>query len=193
MILVSGEGRSGSTFFLHFLGELGFDIGGHDEFLREVNLDDTIQFPEAIKHLGGFSTNLDHWLDRYEWHVDHFYFVTCGVDLAVTKRLKYGIGNPAGFVGTTDGRWRVMSEIAKRKDLTKRMYEIMAKALDTTLRRGIPFTAVSYPRFCLDGDYARRILEPILHLKGLDTDKVMEVHSRFVELDKLHEYKEYGK
>jgi len=200
MVLITGEGRSGTTMMWEFFTLLGFDGGGHIEFLREVKIDKDTKFPEIIKH-GGFSANLKKWIDKYEWKVDHLFYMANDMATCVAKRLYPDLEvaktspwvNPPTIshktLGITLAELKALSAAGKEA-LTRKAYcERLGGAAYNAIECGIPFSVVHYQRFCSDRRYACSVVEPLLELNRFTMDQFEAVHEKHIDLKQVRPWR----
>lgn len=198
LILISGEGHSGTSMFLRFLYLLGFDNGGDIrgpiEFLKGLNITPDIRWPEIIKHGGGFCADLKKWVKNNNWDPQHFFYMANTMDITVNKRLYAdpGVGvriNPRVNFGMRVSDYKRLSDEEKTELVKDKYYRRLGKAIYGAFELGIPVTVIHYQRFCRDIDYACQMLDPILHLKDLDMEDIRRVHREFVDLEKVKPWK----
>lgn len=196
LILISGEGRSGTTMLLKFLYLLGFDNGGDlegpHEFLKGTEITPDIKWPEVIKHLGGFCKNLKYWITENNWNPQHLFYMANTIDITVNKRLfvhrkKVKISPRVNFEMTFEA-WQKLTDDEKVELVKNTYYKQMGQAVYGAFELGIPTTVVHYQKFCKDIDYACQVLQPILYLKDLEVEDVRGVHKEFIDLEKVRSW-----
>jgi len=205
MILITGEGRSGTTMMVEIFGLLGFDYGGHLEFLREVRINKDTKFPEVIKH-GGFSANLKKWIDEYHWKVDHFFYMANDIPNAIAKRLHYPSDSPIELkeldgtyrpakvspkmLNITGKEWDILTDDEKESILLKWLFERLGSAAYVAIQCEVPFSVVHYQKFCLDVNYACSIMEPLLRLNRFTIERFRQVHKEHINLKLIKPWSE---
>ena len=159
MILIAGEGFSGTTMLLYFLSELLDKPYKSEEFLKT----DRTDFPEIIKH-NGISFSLERRILENKWKVERLYWITLGIEAAVDKRLEM---ERRGSVRTTNlwkltgarrETWEKLSRREKRYILIRKLRagENHTRTVCENLK--IPFIYVDYYKFCTDVKYAHMTL-----------------------------------
>jgi hypothetical protein len=203
MILITGEGRSGTTLMVEIFGLLGFDYGGHFEFLREVEVGPNTKFPEVIKH-GGFSENLKKWIDEYQWKVDYMLYLANDMETCVAKRLYPNKEvaatspwqNPPTIspktLGLTTKEFQSWSESEKEKAVRELYWRRLGHAAYNAIECGVPFSIVHYQRFCRDIGYACSIMEPLLPLNKFTIEQFRKVHGRHIDLKQVRPWGRHG-
>lgn len=175
---------------------LGFDGGGHIEYLREVKVNNTTKFPEVIKH-GGFSENLKKWIDEYHWKVDYLFYMANDMETCVAKRL-YGNKEVAQTspwykapiispktLNVSSEEFNSWSQKEQEKAVSSLYYRRLGHAAYNAIECEIPFTAVHYQRFCKDFQYACSIIEPLLKLNKFTMDQFKKVHNEHIDLKQV--------
>jgi len=196
MILITGEGRSGTTLLLQIFYLLGFDTGGDaintgpHEWLKGRKIDSNTKFPEVIKHLGGFIVNLKTWVLDNNWQVDHIFYMANNLDITINKRLYAGdktrvkISPRVNFNMTLNEYQKLTDE--EKIELVKNTFQRrLGTAVYNAIDLGIPITIIHYQRFCKDINYAIDVLKPILKLKNLTEKDVKRVHKKWIKLEKV--------
>ncbi len=167
-ILIMGTGGCGSGFIWHMLKGCGLETTEHREWIRHsgiVGSSDPANFPapKVIKHLGGFLNNLNAHLDNYQWKVEHVFFATATLDLAMNiqksrlrkrdKEFEYGVE-------------------------LERYYSKLGRGMAQLLERDYPFTVVRCPTSIKDSRYCYDKLKVVL---GDTTyEQFSKVHSDWI-------------
>ena len=197
LILISGEGRSGTTMLWELFCKLGFDGGGHIEWLREVRPPYS-SFPEVIKHSGGFAVNLAQFVSKYNWNPSILFYTVNDMKTNISKRIYtdkqladesgWGVvGTKIGYktLGITSEEFNSLKEHEK-ESLLKQTYEgRLGKAAYGSIEAGVPFSLIHYQRFCYDVEYAMDIITPVLRLKKFTLDDFRRIHKEHIDLKKV--------
>lgn len=197
MILITGEGRSGTTLMLAVFSLLGFDTGGPShtpagphEWLKHREITPDTQFPEVIKHLGGFVVNLKKWVTENNWQVDHLFYMANSLDVTINKRLYPGdqrgtIVSPRVNFQMKAAEYEKLNDTEKEELVRSTFERRVGITVYNAIDLGIPITIVHYQRFCRDPDYAVQMMQPIIGMKGLTEEDIRRVHGQHVILDKV--------
>src|SRR3990167_4549228 len=187
MILVTGEGRSGTTLMWEILTKLGFESYGHIELIREGATEEQLKTADVIKH-GGFSDNLKKWIDQYHWKVEHMFYMANDMETCIAKRLypNKEVASTSPWkdapiispktLGLTAIEFNAKSKEDKEKAVSELYYRRLGHAEYNAIACGIPFSVVYYQRFCWDISYACSIIEPLLRLNRFTIERFREVH-----------------
>ena len=191
MILIAGEGRSGTTLLLYFLSELLSIPFVAEEFLKSRRTD----FPGIIKHIS-LGINLGKWMTAYNWKVRVLFWMTLGIEEAVNKQLAFEHDKSLmtewkdsiwKFLGISHSEWKSLSIKEQRMLLRETFISLRDKSKAECEKMNVPFYEINYPRFCLDVNYAFNIINKALG--NIDEEKFVELHSRKIDLSKLKQYK----
>jgi hypothetical protein len=186
MILISGDGGSGTSVLVWLLRDLGFSIcpKGYEqhfqdlpsgepvlyELLREQRIRDAIargeniQWPDVIKHLGGFCFGLHDWVDRFQWKVDLVLICTRGLEEGIRRRWAQDkVHQPDHKFLQVDhktfcGLNRDQIDERARKVVRERIGAAVLQCID----RDYPYAILPYPKFAEDPKILYGALQPIL-------------------------------
>lgn len=169
-ILITGVGGCGSSFLWGLLGDLGFDTGEINEVMRHppikraVDRGEDVEFPEVIKNLGGFLTNLNGHIDRHNWEVRHIFLAMASHELqikAYVKRRRYK------QEGLSKEERIALAEHDYRQGLGKGLIQIV--------ERDHSFTIIRCPRSIKDSKYCYEKLKGVL--KDTVYEEFAKVHA----------------
>lgn len=167
IILIMGVGGCGSGFIWHLLGDCGLETGGINEWMRHSGIRkaiangtaDNFEFPQVIKHLGGFLNNLNEHIDRHKWKVKHIFFAVASYDLQIKHYKKR--------------RGASEEEIP---ELEKKYQNALGKGLIQLIERDHPFTIIRCPRTIKDPEYCYNKLKVVLP-EEITFEKFKEIHA----------------
>jgi len=151
-ILIMGTGGCGSGFLWGMLEDCGFSTYGINEWLRHSGARDSkdptnFDSPKVIKHNGGFITNLNFHIDRYKWKIEHIFFATATLNLALNiqkSRFK---------------RKRQEFDYEEQLDI---YYTKLGKGIAQLIETEYPFTIIRCPTSILDSKYCYDKLKVVL-------------------------------
>ena len=172
-ILITGPGSSGTTSLWWLFRELGFTteptgIETHTyELMRNKSLVQEItngkrDWPQVIKHLGGFMLRMNEYIDQYEWDVQHIFVVLRRMDMALATRERKKWALTAKSLGVSREEHAQMS-IPQRKDLMRaKLQDGLGGCIYNLVERDYPFTVLRFPRSVIDPSYCYQKLKPVL-------------------------------
>lgn len=151
-ILIMGTGGCGSGFLWGMLGDCGLSTYGINEWLRHSGARDakdptTFDCPKVIKHLGGFLTNLQLHIYNYQWKIEHIFFATATLDLALNIQKS---------------RFRKRRKEFNYDNELNKYYTKLGKGLAQLIETEYPFTIVRCPTSILDPKYCYDKLKIVL-------------------------------
>ena len=155
-VVISGTGRSGTTFLVHLLTKLGLDTGisernwdrkyfGHCSAGLEHNLLDA-RTPYIVKNPALCAT-LAEALATGRFVIDHAYVPIRELGAAAASRVDVGGANgsvPGGLLGTSDP--------AAQKAVLAELFHTL---VHTLVSHEIPVTFIEFPRMVADPEYTR--------------------------------------
>lgn len=186
-IIITGTGRTGTTFLMQLLTELGLDTG----YTRETWSRDYFEHcaaglerdimaenaPYIVKN-PNFCETLPAFLATGRFVIDHVLVPVRDLDDAARSRIRIGGGDgvvPGGLLGTSD-------PAAQKGVLAEGFHRLM----HTLAANDIPHTLLHFPRLALDGEYAwakLRFLAPTM-----DHDGFQETFRRISRPDLIHTF-----
>lgn len=158
--LIAGVGRSGTTFLVQLLTELGFDTGFSDaERFRaayfdtakaglEINLLRRADSPYVVKD-PGICDYLDAVMETDRFIIDHVFVPVRDLEDAAMSRIRV---TRAGW--SDGGLWKTDDTHLQKTILAETLCALVQKLA----RYEIPCTFLEFPRFVTDCDYALRRL-----------------------------------
>ena len=188
MILIAGDGASGSSYLVWLLRELGFTTcpAGYEQFypdlptgepvlyelLREkrirdaIFMEEAVEWPDVIKHSGGFSVNLHEWVDRFNWDVDLVLIPTRGLEEGIRRRwVKDPVNNPINHkflqveYKTFCGMNKDQVEARARQVLRERL----GTCIYACIERDYPYAVLPFPKLVEDPVFLYEALQPAYH------------------------------
>lgn len=175
-IIITGPGRSGTTFLMQLLTRLGFDTGyrpddallydpvyraGGETHVKDIDLDDARQAEQVIKAIPQilkgpqWSFLLKPLLMRGYIEVEHIILPIRDLDLSVKSRLDAGL------------YWEV-----DPANLVESQTEVMAAALGRVVEAcvlySIPCTIMHFPTLVEDADYCYQKMREVFQIPKSD-------------------------
>jgi len=203
MILVTGPLGSGTTMLIQLFDLLQFKVFCNEEerrkkaweFLNYYRYKEPKEFPEVIKH-HGFCYHIKTWIDKYNWDVDHIFYILNDLDTQVAKNLfpdssikTTAVRRIRGkTLGIPKEKWRAMSDVEKELKVREFYRTRIGCAVYGALECNLPITIIHYQRFCKDVDYAYQQMSPVL--KDITKEHFSEIHQRHIKLDLVHPWSE---
>ena len=151
-IIVTGSGKSGTTFFMELLTELGFDTGYEP---GKVGNGEWKIFGQAATLEGQPRILKTPWLceapvlldtrDRWDWHIERVYVLLRDYDEVADSRwnrhhIKYKLPMPE----ERDDLWQ-----RHRMEASRNVGDLMLQVVSEE----IPYTFLLFPRIVLDPEY----------------------------------------
>jgi len=188
MILIAGDGASGSSYLVWLLRELGKTTcpKGYEQFYPDLSTGEPVLYEllrekrirnamtsgeqidwnsvDVIKHLGGFSYDLHSWVDRFQWRVDLVLIVTRGLEEGIRRRWAQDPGHqPTHKFLQMDhklfcGLNREQIDDRIRKVVRERIGAAVLQCIDY----GYEFQVLPFPRFVKDPKFLYEALKPVL-------------------------------
>jgi len=163
MILITGSGISGTTWMWWLMKELGYTTQptGTDtltyELLKHKRLVSEIvkgerEWPEVVKHLGGFLKHMNQHIDEHGWDVDHVFVMIRKMEASIDSRRSQG-NLTHGSLGIPRKEFKSLHQ-ALRDDMMKEVLKSdMGSCIYNLIERDHPFTIIRYPRAAVDRVY----------------------------------------
>ena len=199
-LIISGTGRSGTTFLVQYLTALGLDTG--------FTLDEALQRPDDISRGG-----LEHSLGGSEplpdvvkspWLVDELPAALQARrisvrralipvrnlhDAAESRRRVFSAAqaqgrDPLNHPGTI---WRTTEPDEQEAALAVAMYHL----LETLARHQIPVTLLPFPEIVHDHDVLFAALSPELRARGISRSRSREAFDKVVNPTFVHSFEKY--
>ena len=164
--IITGIGRSGTTFLVQLLTRLGLDTGFNDperyagyyvdsasagletNILREENTPYFVKDPRLCDYLPEVIAS-----DRFV--IDHAIVPIRDLDSATQSRLRVNQGMKEATIG---GFFKTTRPHLQRPILAETFYRLMQTLTD----HDVPFTTMAFPRLANDAEYTFRKLAPVL-------------------------------
>lgn len=176
-ILITGSGRSGTTFLMHLLTECGLDTGYTGATLESATdktnsgaewpLQDGIEFPTIIKS-PGFCIHLPSTIKRFDWNVKHVFISIRKYESVVKHHLE----------GLEEKEKRV-----REQQLIQGVAYHIGFLMEHLVFLDIPYTFIQFPRSVEDGRYLYFQLEKIL--KDVPYWLFMQKHKEIADKTKV--------
>lgn len=206
VILITGEMRSGTTMLIELFDILGFSTTTskkeklyYMEFLNyyKDRFDEITEFPEVIKHGSTLCYKLKNLIDRFDWEVEHMFYMLNDMDNLIAKKLypnpeiKARRSNQRIYhksIGLSFKEWNSMSSEEIEEEVKNFYYKRVGAAIYGAVECGVPITTIHYQRFCKDVKYAYEKLLPVLD--RVTKEAFTKAHEDHVDLDKVKPWAE---
>ena len=206
MILISGDGASGSSYLVWLLKELGKSNcpKGYElpdlptgepvtyELLREKRIQDNFDkidwsTVDVIKHLGGFCFDLHTWVDRFQWKVDKVLIVTRGLEEGVRRRWAKNDIHPINhkFLQVTYSYFQKMTTEEINERARQVVRERIGAAVLQCVDRDYPFAILPFPKFVREPMFLYNELAPVINKSY---DEFLVVYNKITDLKKVKIY-----
>lgn len=199
-ILISGTGRSGTTFLVQLFTALGFDTGFHaneenvfpncnagmEWDLRDSNSPFIVKSPWMCEYL-------DTVLSEGDIHIEHL--IVPVRDLFSAAESRRDVMRRAEIFGLDEslivpgGLWGTSEPGMQEQALTERFY----KLLWTSVRYDVPLTLLDFPRIVHDQEYLRQKLIPIFGRWKLQKKRFNSAFSLISRPGLVHDFKPHQK
>ena len=185
--IISGIGRSGTTFLVELLTELGLDTGfsdpesmsAHYSSTAHAGLDRSILTDRVTPYVVKDTTLCDH-LDAVvasrRISIDVIIIPIRKLEDAALSRVKLRYSDSGGLLKT--------SLASQQKDILAVM---LYRLIEAIIRHDIPFVMLHFPRFAIDPRYAYSQLAD--YLPGIDFDRFCTAFSRISHPELIHKFK----
>lgn len=186
-VIITGTGRTGTTFLVQLLTELGLDTGITErnrdrKYYRNCNagLEHDLLDPKApyIVKNPALCTTLPAILATGRYVIDHAYIPVRGLSEAAASRVDVGGADgsvPGGLWGTSD-------PAAQKAVLAEMFHELV----HTLVAHDIPFTFIGFPRMVKDPDYLRVKLRFLVD--GMDPAAFRAAFERVADPSLVHAF-----
>jgi hypothetical protein len=123
-----------------------------------------LEWPDVIKHHGGFCLNLPKYVEKYNWEIEHVFILIRNMEDAVGKRVgeksrKADMSRKALIPVPSKEVYDKMSEAELREATANTIHILTSSAIHNCEEHGYPYTIVNYPRFVTDFFYCWHTLE----------------------------------
>lgn len=183
-IIITGPGRSGTSFLVQLLTRLGFDTGfqpGQEHYNeatragceQSITVDivggyvdrRALERAPRILKSPAWALALKGFVQHGVVEVDHVFLPIRDLDKAAASRLDAGLD------------WMVIQTEdleAKRQDQASVLAMVLGRAVEACEVCDIPYTIMRFPRFVKDAAYCREKLGEGLDMKGKDFEAVFQ-------------------
>lgn len=192
-VLITGVGRSGTTFLIELLADLGFNTGHNLTYYKKARagLECSIkgigekELPYIIKN-PWFCCHAEKILKKGNVMFDHVFIPMRNLYAAAESR-RY-VEHKHGKFGkhTPGGVWRTKDETKQEEILSQLLYKLIL-ALS---KRMIPVTLLHFPRLTQDSKYLYKKLEPLRRKRKIDYKTFQNSFSKVVRPDLIHYFGE---
>ncbi|CAH6419677.1 Hypothetical protein HVR_LOCUS752 [uncultured virus] len=152
-ILITGTGRSGTTFLISLLTYLGINTGySKDSYKNYINANvnagmEKPPHPSYVIKDPNFCTMMPDMTKRYQ--IDHVFVLVRNMDDAANSRISIGRG--------LGGLWDTLDPNKQKSVLLEKFGTLIS---DLVLHN-IPYTCMIFPRLALDPEYCYKCLKPL--------------------------------
>ncbi|PXX88876.1 hypothetical protein DIT71_16945 [Marinobacter vulgaris] len=193
--VITGTGRSGTTFIVELLTRLGvdtgFDVGSiqkhkYADAGMEINILESVSSPYVVKD-PSFPDYVTRVIKRKDISLDHVFIVLRDLEAAVGSRLNVeqrtdkSLYKTGGIPGGLSGASTVEQQ---QQVLLSRVFNLSLQLASTDC--GV--TLVSYPLLVNNPDYLFEKLTPLL--KGVTKERFLEAFDSLVDKSKVHKFSE---
>lgn len=172
-ILITGNGVGGTTWLWWLFHELGFTtspegVDAHTyELLRNKGLVKRItkgelEWPQVIKHLGGFLMNMNIHVDTHEWEVQHVFMILRKLDSAIASRRRRPSKIKPASMGVSKEEFDKMTWDQREEKMKARLVDGVGSGVFQVIERDYPFTVLRFPRAAIDVEYCYQKLSPVI-------------------------------
>ncbi len=187
-LIITGTGRTGTTFLVRLLTELGLDTGysRHDwrrdySSYCDAGLENHLADGEAAPYVvktPDFCVTLPRLLAEGRIAVDHAVIPVRDLDEATSSRLRVG-----GTDGSIPGGLLATDDPARQKAvLAERFHQL----IHTLTAHEIPHTFLLFPRLVVDADYTHTRLAGLL--PGVSREQFRKAFARLADPAKVHHF-----
>lgn len=186
-VIITGTGRTGTTFLVRLLTELGLDTGFTQDSWRKdfhehchAGLEHDITTPDApyIVKNPALCTQLAPLLESGAVEIDHAFVPIRNLDAAALSRARVG-GNNGNVPG---GLW-LTDDPAKQKAALATVFHDL---IHTLVVHEIPFTFLHFPRLVQEPRYAYRQLAPLI--KDVKWEAFLTAFKRVSDPTLVHDF-----
>ena len=167
-ILIMGTGGCGSGFIWNMFRLCGVETTEHREWMRQGGIrssKDPASFPapKVIKHLGGFLLNLQDHIETCQWEVEHVFFATAKLDLAMSIQKS---------------RIRRRGKDFDYDEQLALYYSKLGKGTAQLIETGLPFTIIRCPDSILHPEYLYGKMKRCL--PDVTYERFLEAHNELI-------------
>ncbi|CAI8751560.1 hypothetical protein [Methylocaldum szegediense] len=191
-VIISGTGRSGTTFLIQLFTALGFDTGfsdltsavhsncnaGMEWDIRRANAPYIIKSPWLCDYLDDVLGSTNIVIDHAIIPIRHLY------SAAESRRDVARRTDPSLYSGNIPGGlWHASNPQQQESVLAEQLYKIIY----TIAKRDIPVTLLYFPRFIYEEEYLYRKIVPILN--GIKYERYLEVFKQVARPELVHDFR----
>lgn len=202
-ILITGTGRTGTTFLVELFTNLGFDTGFNTQDIKEQKFEIARAGLEYDLRLDGcpyvvkdpaFCDYADEVFSNTSISIEHIFIPIRNLQGAVESRKtvteatkKTSLKNKfRSFLGLKQhipgGLWQTSNHKEQEIILLNKLYSLMLSVSNTTTA----ITLIKYPRSTKDASYLFQKLESVLN--NISFEKFSEVYQKTVQPDLVHSF-----
>lgn len=183
-ILITGTGRSGTTFLTQLFTALGFDTGydhptahfyktcnaGYERLLEDYSNFEQIIRPRVIKSPYFCSGGIEAFKDK-GLEIEHIFIPIRRLSLAAKSRIVHG-NKPGGL-------WAATAQNQEQK-----LAEKLGRLFESLALYDVPYTTLIFPKLVEDVSYIYDKLQPVLSEISYETFE--KEFKNLADLDKVH-------
>jgi hypothetical protein len=190
LCVISGVGRSGTTFLVELLTELGLDTGFTDESKRKANFDEGAKAgleinplfdsdPPYIVKDPRFCDYIDTVMESGRFDIENVIVPIRRLELAAVSRIvqSHAKSKSGALVKTRHAHLQINL-------LAETFYHLM----DRIAFHDLSFTVMSFPKLATDADYTYRKLGRLV--ASIDFDQFQAVFRQVSKPERVHQFTE---
>ena len=183
-VIVTGTGRSGTTFLMCLLTQLGINTGySKDDYHKYINprcnggLERVGHVDYYVIKNPEFCTAIPTLVQKYI--IDHVFVLVRNMNDAASSRISHG-RDPGGLWGTVDTK--------SQKDILLQKFGTLMSDL---ILNDVPHSCLIFPRLATDGEYCFKALKPLLEKiqPDLSLETFMTIFNVVSNPKLIHNYK----
>jgi hypothetical protein len=192
-VIISGTGRTGTTFLVQLFTALGLDTGfpgtGSPLFANcNAGMEHDLRNPDApyIVKNPWLCENLDEILNGCDIVIDHAILPMRELFAAAESRRDVMRRHPRNVDGrdVPGGLWLTTQPEEQESVLAVQLY----KLIHTLAKHSIPTTLLQFPRLVRDPDYLFARLQPVLKPAGIEQSTFAQAFGAVARPELVHEF-----